>query len=68
MAAYHPGEQIYFIGELADQQFIYVHHKIYHRGWFMSWPLRSCLELIERGVVRKAVPNKQGGHHEPHWS
>jgi hypothetical protein len=55
MKNYEPGEKIRSLDELIDSEFVFFHNKLYHNGWFMSWPIRSCMNLMDRGVLRIAV-------------
>lgn len=63
MKKYTPGQKITSMDELADQDFIYIvrgeYSKIYHKGWLLSWPLRTALRYIEQGVIYKAVKAKE---------
>lgn len=52
---YCKGERITSLEELANQEFIFFHHKITHNGWFMSWQFRMAKSLIDRGVLYYAV-------------
>lgn len=52
---YKKGEQITSIDELMEQEFIYCHHKVTHKGWFGSWQLRFAKQMIERGILFKAI-------------
>ena len=52
---YTPGKLIQSLDELMDQEFVYLNHKIMHRGWFMSWQLRMAMNSIKGGHVRQAV-------------
>lgn len=52
---YRKGEPITSLEDLANQEFVYVHDKITHRGWFMSWQFRFAKDMLEKGVLHKAV-------------
>ena len=52
---YKMGDVIKSLDELAKQEFVFVHEKLYHRGWFCAWQFRYCLASVEAGHVRKAV-------------
>jgi hypothetical protein len=52
---YKKGDPITSLDELMKQEFIYYRHKITHKGWFMSWPLRSVENYISAGRLFKAV-------------
>ena len=55
MKKYKQGEVITNVNEIVGEEFIYSRHKIYHKGWFSQWSLRSILFEIERGFLRKAI-------------
>lgn len=52
---YKPGETVKDMNELADQEFIYFHHKIYHTGWFGSWSFSWINTQLKRGLLKKAI-------------
>lgn len=52
---YRRGEVITSLDELAKQEFIYWHNKIYHAGWFMSWQFRMAKRFIDAGSLYYAV-------------
>ena len=52
-----PGPHITSTDEVAGQEFIFFHGKVYHWGWFCSWPLkmlRNCVGL--KGCIQYAMP------------
>ena len=51
---YRPGEVIASLDELAAQEFIYIHNKIYHRGWWQSLQFRFINLHMDAGYIRKA--------------
>ncbi len=51
---YQQGERIKTIDELIDCEFIYLHHKVYHYGWYASWPLRLVVYYVRSGMLYKA--------------
>lgn len=51
---YKPGEIITSLDELSEQEFVYIHEKIYHRGWWASMQFRLVKGQMEAGYVRKA--------------
>ena len=55
MKRYTEGEPIYSLDEIAKQEFIFSHGKLYHKGWFMSWQARSLMMLASAGYIRKAI-------------
>lgn len=59
MGKFKAGEQLRSLDEIAKQEFIFCRHKIYHRGWFMSWPVRSLLQLAEGGAIFGAVRKRR---------
>jgi hypothetical protein len=52
---YKIGDVISSLDELAEQEFVFVNEKIYHRGFFGSWQFRFCMAKVQNGNVRKAV-------------
>ena len=57
---YRQGRIITSINELIDQEFIYIHHKIWHKGWFRSLQFGYLQTLIEKGFVRYAIKIDKG--------
>ena len=57
---YRKGKKITSLDELANQQFIYLHDKITHRGWFASWQFSSVLRYIDRGCLYYAEKIERG--------
>lgn len=55
MKKYYKGRVIRSLDELAKQEFIFFGHKVYHKGWYLSWPLRNVLALLEGGKIFEAV-------------
>lgn len=56
MKNFEIGSPLYSLDEIAEQEFIYFRNfKVYHRGWFMSWPARQLLQLAKEGAIRKAI-------------
>jgi hypothetical protein len=51
---YKPGEVISSLDELASQEFIYIRHKIYHRGWWQSLQFHFVKRHMDAGFIRKA--------------
>lgn len=60
---YRKGRLITSIDELSKQDFIYMNDKIYHQGWFQSWPLRTIMIGLENNRLYSAIKN-QG---KPRW-
>jgi hypothetical protein len=58
---YHPGEIITSLDELATQEFIYIHDKIYHCGWWQSLQFRFLKYRMDRGYIRKAERVSEDG-------
>lgn len=52
---YIPGPVIDDLSTLAKQEFVFVHHKVTHCGWFMSWSLRSALVFLKAGAIKYAM-------------
>lgn len=57
---YRQGRIITSLDELINQEFIYIHQKILHKGWFRSLQLWYLQELIENGFVRYAIKIDKG--------
>ena len=55
---YRKGAKITSLDELAKQEFIYVHDKITHAGWFISWQFRLAYSYIKRGWLYYAEKEK----------
>ena len=51
---YKPGETIKSLDELSEQEFVYIHEKIYHSGWWESLQFRFVKLQMEAGYIRKA--------------
>lgn len=51
---YKPGETIKSLDELSEQEFVYIHEKIYHSGWWASMQFRLVKRLMDDGHIRKA--------------
>lgn len=52
-----PGPHITSIDEVAEQELIFFHEKVYHKGWFWSWPLRMLRNCVgPAGCIRYAIP------------
>lgn len=49
------GNKIVSLDEMARQEHIYFHEKIYHCGWFGSWRFRWVAQQIQRGAFRYAI-------------
>ena len=62
MSNYRIGKHIESLDELAEQTLIMVVHgnfrKIYHVGWFSSWPLRSVILGIENRQFYTVIPKE----------
>lgn len=58
---YRKGGKIRSLDELAQQEFVYFHDKIYHKGWFGSWQLMWCEARIKFGELRYAVKEDEDG-------
>ena len=48
---YRKGEKITSLDELAKQEFVYFHDKIYHYGWFASWQFRKLDLYVQGGCL-----------------
>ena len=51
---YQPGNVISSLDELASQELVYIHGKIYHCGWWASMQFRLVKRLMDDGRIRKA--------------
>ena len=51
---YQQGNVISSLDELAIQEFVYIHGKIYHCGWWASMQFRLVKRLMDDGHIRKA--------------
>ena len=53
--------KIMTIDDMMKQDFIIVHNKVYHRGWFMGWTCRTAQRYISWGVMYYAykIKNKE---------
>lgn len=52
---YKKGEFIKSLDILMSQEFVYIHDKIYHHGWFASLQIRLLKKYIEREWICKAI-------------
>jgi hypothetical protein len=60
MGKYSKGDPILSLDELVKQEFVYWHHKITHKGWFMSWQMKMVLDALQQGnVIFKAIKIKE---------
>ena len=51
---YTKGDAITSLDELAAQEFVYIHDKIYHRGWWQSLQFSFVKRKMDAGCIRKA--------------
>ena len=58
---YYPGKVISSFDELAAQEFIYIHDKIYHRGWWQSLQFSFIKRKMDDGCIRKADRRVEDG-------
>lgn len=58
---YRPGEVILSLDELAAQEFVYIHHKVYHRGWWQSLQFSFVKRKMDAGCIRKADRRVEDG-------
>lgn len=49
------GPRISNFNDLIRQEFIFFGPKVYHRGWFMSWPMRTVEVALRKGDIRYAM-------------
>ena len=52
---YRKGGPILSLDELARQEFVFFHEKVYHRGWFASWQLSWCAARVKFGELQYAI-------------
>jgi hypothetical protein len=55
MKAYEKGELITSLDEMLKQEFIFSREKVYHRGWFCSWPIIFAQGKIQEKQIFKAI-------------
>ena len=60
MKKYKQGDLIRSLDELMAQEFIMMRGKVYHFGWFNSWPVRSCKWYLDRGLLFRVEMNRVG--------
>lgn len=56
---YRPGPVVESLDQAVKQEFLYMDSQIYHKGWFMSWPVRSFDGYIRAGRLRYAIRRKE---------
>ena len=59
---YSPGEVISSLDELAVQEFVYIHDKIYHRGWWQPLQFSFVKRKMDAGCIRKAERAEEDGN------
>jgi hypothetical protein len=60
MRKYTKGDPIRSFDELMQQEFVYLNHKITHKGWFMSWRIQSADFYMKAGRIFKAIKISDG--------
>lgn len=60
MKKYTEGKLIRSLDELMAQEFIMMNGKVYHIGWFSSWPARSCKIYIDMGRLFQVEEARKG--------
>jgi len=60
------GNPITSLDKLAECEWIIVHGKPLHHGWFTSWPLRLAKRYLDTGAIFEGAkvvksPPKEGG-------
>mgnify|MGYP007111730444 CR=1 FL=1 len=58
-AKYVPGPVIDDLTTLEKQEFVFVHHKVTHRGWFLSWSIRTALIFLDARAIRYALKKEE---------
>ena len=56
---YYVGSVITSLEEFANQKFILYNGKVYHFGWFGSWPFNWVNWNIKRGNFRRAISQQE---------
>ena len=63
MRKYKAGRRITSLDDLAKQELIVFdtgnYQKTYHRGWFLSWPIRNVVCLMSGGCIFTAEPIRE---------
>lgn len=49
------GNMITTFDQFDGQEYIWVHGKVYHHGWFKSWQYRYVSDLVKSGQVYEVV-------------
>ena len=52
---YQKGEAITDLNTFDEQEFVWVHEKVYHKGWAKSWQYGHVTSLIRKKEVFKAI-------------
>lgn len=58
---YQPGDVITSLDDLEEQEFVYIRHKIYHRGWWQSLQFHLVKRDMDAGHIRKAERVAENG-------
>ena len=58
MTNFSKTERIKSLDELAQQEFIWCNGRIYHCGWFISWPINLALSYIQDYKIYKVIKNE----------
>ena len=52
---YIKGAAITSIDDVMNHDYIYYNHKVYHKGWFCSWPVRIMKQYIENHRIFSVI-------------
>lgn len=64
MRHYKKGKVIESMDELIGQEFVWINGKVYHRGWFRSWQLRSVVKSLYDGRIYSVERIEKGDKDE----
>ena len=56
MRKYKKGDLITSLDEFAQQEFVWMHDKVYHKGWAQSWRFLEIYRRIHGKDIYKAAP------------
>lgn len=64
MRKWKKGKAIESMDELIGQEFVWINGKVYHRGWFQSWQLRSIVKSLYNGRIYSVEKIEKGDKNE----
>ena len=59
MKRFIKGDPVRSMDEFAQQKYVWMNNKIYHRGWFESWQFRYVKINIQQGWIYKCIDLNQ---------